>query len=129
MIQPGVTLLLINLSNQTEFIISAGSSGSSGLHIIQRESLFVRRVKKAVSWAGSKSSNVALHREEYLLTPGEGRLRSKTMLLNGVPLDVTADGEIPKLESASMDAYSPITIASRTVKFVVLPNFDAPACA
>ncbi|EXC11030.1 Heparanase-like protein 1 [Morus notabilis] len=129
--RPGITLLLINLSNQTEFILNV-ENGLGRLHAIRttnhRQSSIVRGVKRAVSWVGQKTSDRPLHREEYHLTPANGRLRSKTMLLNGTPLELTKDGNIPKLEPAFTDVNSPISITLRSIKFIALPNFDAPAC-
>ncbi|PON68897.1 Glycoside hydrolase [Parasponia andersonii] len=128
----GITILLINLSNQTEFILKA-ENNLSDLHITRttnhRQSSFTRGIMRAVSWVGRKSSDDPLYREEYHLTPANGYLRSKTMILNGTPLGITNDGNIPKLEPALIDENSPISIVHRSIKFVVLPNFDAPACA
>lgn len=130
--RPGVTLLLINLSNQTEFILNV-ENGLSSLHAlrntIHRQSSVIRGVKRAVSWVGQKTSDGPIYREEYHLTPANGRLRSKTMLLNGTPLELTKDGDIPKLEPAFSNENSAVSITPRTIKFVVLPNFDAPACS
>lgn len=132
LIQPGVTLLLINLSNQTEFILKV-ENGLSSLHAlrntIHRQSSIIRGVKRAVSWVGQKTSDGPFYREDYHLTPANGRLRSKTMLLNGTPLELTKDGDIPKLEPTFRNENSAVSITPRTIKFVVLPNFDAPACS
>ena len=130
--QSGVTILLINLSNQTKFILNVENGLSHMRRVtnsIHRQSSFVRSVKRTVAWVGRKSSDGPLYREEYSLTPENGRLRSKTMLLNGTPLKLTNNGDIPTLEPAFVAENSVVSIAPRSIKFVVLPNFDAPACA
>ncbi|GJU20968.1 heparanase-like protein 1 [Tanacetum coccineum] len=59
-------------------------------HLIKDKKVsFIHRLKSMFSWMGSKSTNEELAREEYHLTPQGGDLRSKTMLLNGVPLEET----------------------------------------
>ncbi|XP_062116611.1 heparanase-like protein 1 [Humulus lupulus] len=128
----GITLLLINISNQTEFILKIENGLSELVNpktTIHIQSSFIRGIKRSVSWVGRKTSDEPLYREEYLLTPANGQLRSKTMLLNGTPLGITKDGNIPNLEPTLADVNSPLSIISRSIKFVVLPNFDAPACA
>ncbi|KEH31988.1 heparanase-like protein 1 isoform X1 [Medicago truncatula] len=100
----GVTLLLINLSNQTKFILNVHDSvhvsngenedAKSNTHM---DNSFINQLKKAFSWVGTKLSDVTF-REEYHLTPEDNDLNSKTMLLNGSPLKLTDDGEIPKLD-------------------------------
>lgn len=128
----GITLLLINLSNQTDFIISVQNSITMKLHVeehIQRQSSFVRGLKRSVSWVGSKASNGLLTREEYHLTPKDGYLRSQTMVLNGIPLRLTENGDIPALEPVVNNVNSPIYISPLSISFIVFPNFDAPTCA
>ncbi|CAK9148006.1 unnamed protein product [Ilex paraguariensis] len=128
----GVSFLLINLSNQTHFKINVQTIMDINLH--QQEGTretkrsFVDSLKETVSWVGSKSSDKALFREEYHLTPSDGNLRSKIMLLNGVPLQLTDGGDIPSMRPVFLDVNSRISIAPLSIKFVLLPNFDAPAC-
>ncbi|KAJ4713128.1 Heparanase-like protein [Melia azedarach] len=106
----GITLLLINLSNQTDYIVSVQN-------------------KKAVAWVGGKASDEHLTREEYHLTPKDGHLQSQTMVLNGNPVELTEDKSIPRLDPVHVNVNSPISIAPLSIAFVVFPNFDAPACA
>ncbi|KAJ4713129.1 Heparanase-like protein [Melia azedarach] len=106
----GITLLLINLSNQTDYIVSVQN-------------------KKAVAWVGGKASDEHLTREEYHLTPKDGYLQSQTMVLNEIPVELTGDQSIPKLDPVHVNVNSPIRIAPLSIAFVVFPNFDAPACA
>uniref|UniRef100_A0A2P2K6Q1 Heparanase-2 n=3 Tax=Rhizophora mucronata TaxID=61149 RepID=A0A2P2K6Q1_RHIMU len=128
----GITLLLINLSNQTNFIINVQNKMNSNLHVeeaVGRESSLMRGLKRSVSWVGSQTSDALLTREEYHLTPKDGYLQSQTMVLNGIPIELSEDGDIPKLDPVHYDVKSPIYISSLSISFVVLPNFDSPACA
>lgn len=101
----GVTLLLINLSNQTEFILNVKNH------------------------ATVKANEVSKFREEYHLTPKDNNLRSQTMLLNGIPLKLTNKGGIPTMNPVHTNVKSPIYITPLSIAFIVYPNFDAPACA
>uniref|UniRef100_A0A803L9F2 Heparanase-like protein 2 n=1 Tax=Chenopodium quinoa TaxID=63459 RepID=A0A803L9F2_CHEQI len=129
----GITLLLINLSKKTSFIVKLQNTMNKDLHISDditfQEGSFTRGLKRTVSWVGSKaSSNGQLHREEYHLSPKEGRLQSQTMVLNGKPLQLSEHGDIPRLEPALVHVYSPLYISPSSISFIVFPNFDAPAC-
>ncbi|KAG2407771.1 Heparanase-like protein [Vigna angularis] len=130
----GITLLLINLSNQTGFTLmvrdrvplsSGGHENGTSIHV---ENSFINNLKRAFSWIGRKGSDVTF-REEYHLNAKDNYLRSQTMLLNGVPLELTNDGEIPKTEPRLISVHSPIHLAPLSIAFVVLPYFDAPPCA
>lgn len=99
------------------------------LHTIKGKKVsFIHRLKSSFSWIGSKSTQTALAREEYNLTPQGGNIISKIMLLNGVPLELTQTGDIPELKPAVVDVDSPISVAPLTIKFIQFPNFDAPGC-
>ncbi|KAH1246467.1 Heparanase-like protein 1 [Glycine max] len=130
----GVTLLLINLSNQTDFILTVRNPATAsvvenevatGTH---KESSFFDKLKKTFSWVGTKGSEVTF-REEYHLTPKDGYLRSQTMVLNGIPLELTDEGDLPRLDPVPNNLRSPIYMTPLSIAFVVYPNFDAPACA
>ncbi|CAK7323245.1 unnamed protein product [Dovyalis caffra] len=128
----GITLLLINLSNQTDFIISVQNSMDMRLHVeenISGENFFVQGLKRSVSWVGSRASDEPLYREEYHLTAKDGNLQSRTMVLNGIPLELTEEGNIPKLDPVRLNVNSPLYINPFSISFIVFPNFDAPACA
>ncbi|XP_057519906.1 heparanase-like protein 1 [Amaranthus tricolor] len=127
----GITLLLINLSKQTRFIVKLQNTMNKDVHIsngINSEGSFMRGLKKTVSWVGSKASDGQLHREEYHLTPKEGNLQSQTMVLNGIPLQITEDGNIPNMEPVLVPVNSPLYISPLSISFIVFPNFDAPVC-
>lgn len=128
----GITLLLINLSNQTDYVISVHNSMNMKLTVkgkdINRESSLSRDIKRAVSWVGSTASDGHLTREEYHLTPKDGYLQSQTMVLNGIPLQLADDEGIPKLDPVRVDVNSPIYITHLSIAFIVFPNFSARAC-
>uniref|UniRef100_A0A0D3DDJ4 Heparanase-like protein 2 n=1 Tax=Brassica oleracea var. oleracea TaxID=109376 RepID=A0A0D3DDJ4_BRAOL len=128
--QAGITILLINLSKQTTFTVGV----SNGVKVVlQAESTkrrsFLETIKSKVSWVGKKASDGYLNREEYHLSPKDGDLRSKIMMLNGNPLEPTVTGDIPKLEPVRYSVKSPLYINPLTISFIVLPTFDAPACS
>jgi heparanase len=107
--QPGVTSLFINLSNSTFFDVSL--VGDYGLY-----------------WPNIASvSEINEPREEYHLTPEGGNLKSHVMLLNGQPLKLTADNQIPELKPLVVDGDKPLRIASYSVAFIKYMNIT-PAC-
>lgn len=128
-----MTVLLINLSNQTHFSIHVQNSKNVFLNVqengVRREKSFLKGMKKTVAWIGNKVSDATVSREEYHLTPKDGYLQSQTMLLNGSPLELTADGEIPSLNPILRDVNTPIHMDPLSIAFVVFPNFDAPSCS
>lgn len=77
-----------------------------------------------VSEDGSK---ILFPREEYHLTPKNGLVRSSTVLLNGSPLEITKEGEFPNLTPVYRQTDS-IFIATWSIAFIVIPDFEAPAC-
>lgn len=101
--------------------------------VLQAESTkrrsFLETIKSKVSWVGKKASDGYLNREEYHLSPKDGDLRSKIMMLNGDPLEPTVTGDIPKLEPVRHGVKSPVYINPLSISFIVLPTFDAPACS
>lgn len=130
-VQAGVTLLLINLSNQTHYGVNIESSVSITSHVKEKsnhKSSFVQRLKKTISWVGRKSSDVTLSREEYHLTPLDGNLQSRTMLLNGKPLQLAENGNIPSLSPVLVKLKSPISISPLSIKFIVFPYLSSPVC-
>lgn len=104
---------------------SGGHENGTSIHV---ENSLLNNLKRAFSWIGRKGSDVTF-REEYHLNAKDNYLRSQTMLLNGVPLELTNDGEIPTLEPLLISVHSPIHLDPLSIAFVVLPYFDAPACA
>ncbi|XP_047339177.1 heparanase-like protein 1 [Impatiens glandulifera] len=128
----GITLLLINLSKNTNFTIKLENLISLSMkNMTENTRLITRSLKSTFSWVGKKTtSNRPDLREEYHLTPKDGYLRSKTMLLNGQPLSLRSQGggDSPRFSPALIEVDSPISIPSLSIKFVQLPKFDAPCC-
>ncbi|KAJ9567232.1 hypothetical protein OSB04_003198 [Centaurea solstitialis] len=129
----GITLLLINLSNHTHFRLGVRNIMNMNLHTTQQETSkkktsAIDGLKTTVSWVGSKSTDEELFLEEYHLTPQHGNIRSKTMLLNGVPLELTKNGDVPSFRPAMVKLNTPISITPLSIKFLQFPNFDAPGC-
>ncbi|KAF1875834.1 hypothetical protein Lal_00006464 [Lupinus albus] len=129
----GITLLLINFSNQNRFILTVDDdeSVSSGINEDAKstrvEKSFIYHLKRTFSWVGRKGSDITF-REEYHLTPNDYNLRSQTMMLNGIPLELSTDGDIPTMTPVQSNVHSHINIAPLSVAFIVYPDFDAPTC-
>lgn len=68
-------------------------------------------------------------REEYHLTPKDGNILSNVLLLNGEALEVTQEYDIPAMNPRLVDATLPLKVAPRSIIFVTLRGFKAPACA
>lgn len=128
----GIALLLINLSNSTGFnvavrndlnVILADGGG------VQRGGAFIRGLKKAVSWVGRRALIAFARREEYHLTANDGDYTSQSMLLNGIPLELTENGDIPTMRPKFSPLNLPINVAPLSIAFLVFPNFEAQVCA
>ncbi|KAH7433427.1 hypothetical protein KP509_07G069000 [Ceratopteris richardii] len=89
----GISLVLFNLHNQTTFSIE--------LSIL--------------------SSPVIQTRMEYHLTAKDNELSSQTVLLNGEPLELTDDGDIPALLPQSVSDDTPLLISPLSIAFISLP--------
>lgn len=76
----------------------------------------------------SSLSEVNAAREEYHLSPEGDNLKSHVMLLNGQPLKLTADNQIPELKPLVVDGDTPLRIAPYSVAFIKYTNIIAPAC-
>ncbi|KAK1292810.1 Heparanase-like protein 1 [Acorus calamus] len=129
--KPGISLLLINLSNSTTFSVTV--QNDLNINVLTRGTLlrdgsFMHGLKRTVMWVGRKSSDGMEPREEYHLTPKDGDLHSQTMLLNGNPLELTEAGDIPPLNPVLVSVSSPVSVASLSIAFVVFPSFEARAC-
>ncbi|XP_048136707.1 heparanase-like protein 1, partial [Rhodamnia argentea] len=108
---PGVTVVLINMSNSTSFDVSIVDDPNSS-----------PSNQKKVSSGGHAQ------REEYHLTPKDGNIRSDVLLLNGTPLKLTNSSDIPELNPTSVDASQPIHMAADSIVFARLQGFNAAAC-
>ncbi|KAG9439321.1 hypothetical protein H6P81_019486 [Aristolochia fimbriata] len=108
--QPGITMVFINLSNSTTFKVDL------------KEDLNIYESGIGFPVTGTEQ------REEYHLTAKDGDIQSHTMVLNGVPLELTETGDIPPLNPINVDAASPIKINPSAIAFIRLKDFRAPAC-
>lgn len=127
----GVSLLLINLSKSIPFRVAVRNDINVDLAEeggILQDGSFIRGIKKTVAWVGKVASDGSEKREEYHLTAQDGNHLSRTMLLNGTPLELTKQGDIPDLNPAFVPVDSPISIDPLSIAFVVFPNFEARGC-
>lgn len=106
--QPGVTLLLINLSNSTFFDVAIAEDSKAHRKLFETRS----------------------QREEYHLTAKDGDIQSDVVLLNGSPLQLTNSSDIiPQMQPVLVDSSSAIRVAPHSFVFVVLKDIKARACA
>lgn len=126
----GITLLLINLSNDTkvDILVSAYPNSTMYKRRPNAQESFIHKIKRFVAWAGIKTSKVKDYRMEYHLTPKDGDLHSQTVLLNGADLELTEDGDIPSLDPVMVDSGLPIPVAPLSIAFVSLPGLEISAC-
>lgn len=114
----GVSVLLINLSRHAEFSVSVVdvlyNDGGGG--------------RKDDGDSFIEASAEPGNREEYHLTAKDGNHLSQTVLLNGTPLELTEEGDVPPLNPVNAAARSPIDVAPLSIAFVVFPNLEAKAC-
>ncbi|KAK5805265.1 hypothetical protein PVK06_032918 [Gossypium arboreum] len=130
----GVTLLVINLSDQTKIITDVQNGMNNNIKLATEQQNISRKsfswcLKNTASGAEIKaSSDKYSYREEYHLTPKNGYLQTRTMVLNGIPLELTSTGNIPRLDPIRVNVKSPISISPLSIAFIVFPDFVAPAC-
>ena len=123
-LQQGITLLLINLDNNTTVETKVSFNSTRTLqhkhksHGHRTKIIRLRRRKK-------KSETM---REEYHLTARDGNLLSQTMVLNGKILSLNSSGHIPPLEPLYVNSSEPITVAPFSIVFAHIPNVVLPAC-
>ncbi|CAA0820878.1 Heparanase-like protein 1 [Striga hermonthica] len=125
--RPGIAVLLINLSNQTTYNVDVQSDETKKRTRAKKNNSITGRFKQSVSWVGNKASD-ELYRAEYQLTPENGNLTSQVMLLNGQPLKLTKNGDIPSLVPSLVKMGSNLTISPLSIKFVVYQNFWSIGC-
>ncbi|KAL8122291.1 hypothetical protein AgCh_018876 [Apium graveolens] len=102
-----ITVLLINMSNSTTFIVN---------------------IKNDLNLYPSILDGLP-PREEYHLTPQGGDIQSEVVLLNDTPLKLTKSLDIPNLNPAFASPLDPIKVAPDSFVFAVLRGFGAPACS
>ncbi|KAG0460237.1 hypothetical protein HPP92_023365 [Vanilla planifolia] len=109
--QDGVTILLINMSNSTGFDVS----------ITDDLNMYPTQYSSTSTPSGGQ-------REEYHLTPKDGNIQSKVMLLNGEPLMLTTSGDVPQMNPISSNSSAPLRIAPLSIAFARIKDFVAPTC-
>ncbi|KAK6242669.1 hypothetical protein SCA6_008058, partial [Theobroma cacao] len=107
---PGISLLFINLSGEKSFEVTL----SNAIDL---------QVKPNFEFKGYEK------REEYHLTPADGNIQSDVMLLNGNPLKLKGESEIPEMKPTRVDPKTAISVASHSIVYVTIKDFHAPACA
>jgi heparanase 1 len=108
--QPGITVLIINMSKST-----------SNFSLVNDMNMYTTTIP-------SNSMDNQM-REEYHLTPKDGNIQSDVVLLNGIPLKLTEKLDIPELKPTFVSSSSPIKVGSESIVFVHFKGFTAPACA
>ncbi|KAH7516050.1 hypothetical protein FEM48_Zijuj10G0093600 [Ziziphus jujuba var. spinosa] len=110
--QPGVSLLLINMSNTTAYDVS----------VIDDFNLYPDQL-------ATRKNGPVSQREEYHLTAEDGYIQSDVVLLNGVTLSPTDQFEIPTMTPNLVDNTAPISVAPDSIVFVRFSDFQASACS
>ncbi|KAF1889608.1 hypothetical protein Lal_00024935 [Lupinus albus] len=110
--RPGITVLLINMSNSTSFNVS----------LVNDMNINLPTEAKSISMDSET-------REEYHLTPKDGNIQSDVVLLNGTPLLLTESLDIPDMKPKLVNLSSPINVVPDSIVYVSLKNFNAPACS
>jgi heparanase 1 len=76
-----------------------------------------------------KISKLSATRSEYHLSAPYDDLHSQTVLLNGLPLEITLSGDLPSLDPIVKENSSPVSVAPLSIVFVVLQDAQVPICA
>ncbi|KAH9602626.1 hypothetical protein KSS87_005111 [Heliosperma pusillum] len=111
-LRPGVSVLIINMSNSTTFNISLAND----LNFFPEPRITNKDVEMQ-------------QREEYHLTPEGGNIQSQVMLLNGEILRLNESFDIPEMKPKFVNSTSPIVVAAHSFVFATIRNFQAPVCA
>ena len=113
--QPGgVALVLINLSNTTSAkAMSLYTTERRDLLSLSRDEYFFSSACR--SFGGGEAGERAL-------------LACKSVLLNGLPLALDAEGNIPALTPQSVKDASPLVVKPLHYGFVTIPKAKAAAC-
>ena len=124
-LQGGLTILLINLSNSTVNVAVNLLSHPKDVPMshgnkISKHQLIPKKFKV---------SKLSVTRWEYHLSAPYDDLHSQTVLLNGVPLEITLSGELPSLDPIVKENSSPVSVAPLSIVFVVLPDAQVSICA
>ncbi|CAH9119824.1 unnamed protein product [Cuscuta europaea] len=115
----GIAALLINLSNSTTFEVFP----------INDMNLYPGNDMNPGTPQSLQSIDNMPEREEYHLSPEGGNIQTDIVLLNGTPLKLTKDYDIPTLNPMLVDPTLPIIVQPDSIVFATLKGFKAPACA
>lgn len=120
----------MNLDNTTTIDVKLSVNSTWRLHKHRSRTDPHHKTKHAHSVPKhSKMSGMTIRkREEYHLTPKNGNLHSKVMLLNGKELTVNSSGDIPSLQPLFVNSTEPITVAPYSIVFAHIPHFTLYAC-
>ena len=110
LVQPGVSLIFINLSKDRSFNITLSNLKS------------VDAAKPNYEFVGKQN------REEYHLTALFGDMKSNIVCLNDVPMVLEPGWHIPTMDPRLVNASAPIFVAAQSIAFVTFRDFLAPAC-
>ncbi|MFQ6630687.1 hypothetical protein Gotur_009637 [Gossypium turneri] len=69
------------------------------------------------------------NREEYHLATLARNIQGQIVLLNDVPMVPTETFDIPAMEPKLVNASTPISVASHSIVYVTIRDFQAPVCA
>lgn len=123
-LQEGITLLLINIDRNTTLKAKVDFNGTLKHH---HHSHNKHRSRGGSLLHHRKQVSEAV-REEYHLTPSDGNIQSRTVLLNGKALTIDSFGDIPSLEPVRVNSSELITVAPYSIVFVSMPTVSIPAC-
>ncbi|KAL7593274.1 hypothetical protein Lser_V15G33154 [Lactuca serriola] len=126
----GILILLMNLDNSTIVDVKLSVNSTWRLHKHRSHVHHDHKMKHTrLKSAHTKIRKTRIRtREEYHLTPKDGNLHSKVMMLNGKELRVNSSDEIPSLKPLFMNYSEPIIVAPYSIVFVHLPHFTLYAC-
>ncbi|KAG5266327.1 hypothetical protein AALO_G00229740 [Alosa alosa] len=86
----------------------------------------LHRSRKKIKLAGSLRNRTV---QQYLLQPlGPEGLHSRSMLLNGEPLQLKDDESLPELRPRTLRAGRTIAMPPTSIGFYVIKNINAHAC-
>ncbi|KAI8565661.1 hypothetical protein RHMOL_Rhmol03G0277700 [Rhododendron molle] len=120
----GITLLLINLDNATTVQAKVAFQGS---FTVPQKRKIHSNGKNIILLPGENKIG-EMERDEYHLTAKDGDLHSQIMLLNGKILGLNSYGDIPPLESVTVNSSDPITVVPFSIVFAQIPDVVLPAC-
>lgn len=122
LMQPGITVLLINLDDDATVQVGLSVANAILNNTVMLQFPHHRKGKFPMLKFGLTM------REEYHLTPKHGDIQSQTMLLNGQVLSIDSSGNIPPLEPKRVNPSDPIIVAPSSIVFIDIPTILVPAC-